>query len=153
MQGLERTVAEQPRRLRDYPAPPRRVYGIIPMLQQAPMAQRIEHRTSNPTVAGSSPAGRASDLTGRRCCFTVSGLFVSNRRAKDSPMMRFRRFRLSIPRISGGVGFVLRANNGSSCGSRQITAVNLEAEIAIYTVTLQVKPRNRSSHSLISLAC
>ena len=129
-----------------------RVCGIITALC-APMAQRIEHRTSNPTVAGSSPAGRASDLTGRRCCFTVSGLFVSNRRAKDSPMMRFRRFRLSIPRISGGAGFVLRANNGSSCGSRQITAVNLEAEIAIYTVTLQVKPRNRSSHSLISLAC
>ena len=35
-----------------------RVCGIITALC-APMAQRIEHRTSNPTVAGSSPAGRA----------------------------------------------------------------------------------------------
>lgn len=35
-----------------------RVCGIITAFC-APMAQRIEHRTSNPTVAGSSPAGRA----------------------------------------------------------------------------------------------
>lgn len=35
-----------------------RVCGIIAAFC-APMAQRIEHRTSNPTVAGSSPAGRA----------------------------------------------------------------------------------------------
>lgn len=34
------------------------VCGIITAFC-APMAQRIEHRTSNPTVAGSSPAGRA----------------------------------------------------------------------------------------------
>lgn len=35
-----------------------RVCGIITAFC-APMAQWIEHRTSNPTVAGSSPAGRA----------------------------------------------------------------------------------------------
>ena len=32
----------------------------------APMAQWIEHRTSNPAVAGSSPAGRTSAFKGRQ---------------------------------------------------------------------------------------
>ena len=65
--------------------------------------------------------------------------------------MRFRRSRLSIPRISGSVGFTLRANREYSCDSHQINFVNLEVEIAIHTVTLQVKPLNRSNHSSFRL--
>ena len=42
-----------------------RVCGIITAFC-APMAQRIEHRTSNPTVAGSSPAGRAISCAGKQ---------------------------------------------------------------------------------------
>lgn len=38
------------------------------------MAQRIEHRTSNPTVAGSSPAGRARNAY---AAYTLGGVFVA----------------------------------------------------------------------------
>ena len=50
-----------------------RVCGIIAAFC-APMAQRIEHRTSNPTVAGSSPAGRARVFKPETRC-VVSGFF------------------------------------------------------------------------------
>ena len=117
------------------------------------MAQRIEHRTSNPTVAGSSPAGRASDLTGRRRCLTSPAFSFQI----DEPKVRLRCASVdsgsASPRISGGVGFALRANSQSSCSSRRIDAVDLEVAIATNTVTLQVKPQKRSSHPLVSLAC
>ena len=37
--------------------------GWVPKVKYAPVAQRIEHWASDPGVAGSSPAGRASLLT------------------------------------------------------------------------------------------
>ena len=116
------------------------------------MAQRIEHRTSNPTVAGSSPAGRASDLTGRRRCLTSPAFSF----LIDEPQVRLRCASVdlgSTPPHFGRYRLRLEGEQRIFRSSRQINVVNLEVEIATNTVTLQVKPQNRSSHPLVSLAC
>ena len=111
------------------------------------MAQRIEHRTSNPTVAGSSPAGRASDLTGRRRCLTSPAFSF----LIDEPQVRLRC--ASVDPVSesphfGRCRFRLKGEQRIFRSSRQINVVNLEVEIATNTVTLQVKPQiDRATHS------
>ena len=51
-----------------------RVDGCDMMENEAPIAQRIEHRSSKPVVAGSNPAGRATAFKALLHC-SVCGVF------------------------------------------------------------------------------